>query len=93
MTMTSNSAGAGIVKRACFDSEYRRQLTICFETDPDYQLAPGMTADGVASKMLAALDRGSASKDGLAFRRTCKALGIPHTYKAIHAYRGSANLY
>ena len=75
--------------RVRFDEEYRRQLARCFDTDPDYQLRPGMTSDDVATKMLAALDTGRANKEGKAFARTCKALGISHTYKAINAYRNA----
>lgn len=39
----------------------------------------------VGARMLDAMDRGSYNKDGRAFKAACKALGIPHTYKAINA--------
>lgn len=39
----------------------------------------------VADRMIAAMQRGSYNKDGLAFKATCKRLGIKHTYTAINA--------
>jgi hypothetical protein len=40
----------------------------------------------VGNNMMAAVERDSYNKDGYAFRATCKALGIKHTYAAIHVY-------
>ena len=40
----------------------------------------------VAAKMSAALASGSYNHDGAALKRTCRALAIPHTRKAIEAY-------
>lgn len=42
----------------------------------------------VAAKMRAAIERGSANKDGAAFKATCKALSIKHTYAAIYEFLG-----
>lgn len=42
--------------------------------------------EDLAYKMMPALIRGSASKDGKGINRTCKALGIKHTYKAINDF-------
>jgi hypothetical protein len=44
------------------------------------------TLDSVHAKMMAAVERDSYDKDGYAFRQTCKALGIKHTYTAIYVY-------
>lgn len=40
----------------------------------------------VVKKMRTAFLAGHANKEGPAFRATCKALGIPYTYKAIYTY-------
>lgn len=40
----------------------------------------------VADRMRAAFERGSYNHDGHAIKWTCKALGIPHTRKAICAF-------
>lgn len=45
---------------------------------------PADQAATVAAKMRAAWP--NSSKDGVAFKATCKAIGIAHTYKAINAY-------
>lgn len=37
----------------------------------------------VVGRVADAIRRRSYNKDGLAFKRTCKQLGIKHTYKAI----------
>lgn len=44
------------------------------------------TVENVAARMGEAFKRGSYNKDGRAIKATCKALGIPYTYKAINAY-------
>lgn len=48
-----------------------------------YSMTPPTT---LAAKMTAALQGGTADKAGEGIRRTCKELGLPHTYKAIEAY-------
>jgi len=40
----------------------------------------------VFQRMRNAILRGSFNKDSQAFRKTCKELGISHTYKAINAF-------
>lgn len=40
----------------------------------------------VAAKMRAAIEAGCYNKDGEGFKRTCKELKIPHTYKGILAH-------
>ena len=55
--------------------------------DPDYvAVFSKMTPEELAEKMMPTLIRGSASKDGKGINRTCKALGIKHTYKAINDF-------
>ena len=44
------------------------------------------TPQELAEKMTRGLINGSASKDGEGITRTCKVLGIKHTYKAIKAF-------
>lgn len=51
---------------------------------------PASDAPNVAAKMREAWERGTGSKDGDAFKATCKQLGISHTYKAINAYLANA---
>ena len=55
--------------------------------DPEYlAVFLKMPPEELAYKMMAAFEKGSANKDGKGIRRTCKALGIKHTYKAINAF-------
>ena len=62
------------------------QYTQLFET-PDYAMAKSRyTPEGLAHKMTIGLHAGTADKDGEGIKRTCKALGIKHTYKAIREY-------
>lgn len=45
------------------------------------------TVEEVAARMIAHVEAGDGySKDGRAFKATCKRLGIPYTYKGIRAY-------
>lgn len=55
---------------------------------PEYAIArtSGHTPATLAAKMTEGLRAGSASKDGLGIKRTCKALGIKCTYAAIQEY-------
>lgn len=69
-----------------FSEAYRRHLRAAVFADPqNYAYAVGQT-DLIADRMLAAIERGSANKDGYAFKHTCRELGIKHTYQAINAY-------
>jgi hypothetical protein len=57
-----------------------------FQT-PEYAMAAARySPEFMAVKMARGLLTGAASKDGEGIRNTCKALGIKHTYKAIHAH-------
>lgn len=65
-------------------AEHYRDL---FTSDADYTYAAQRTTpEDLARKMTLSLDAGTANKDGDGIKRTCKTLGIPHTYKAIRAY-------
>lgn len=69
-----------------FRDLYSLQLAIAINERPsDYGYGPDM-AFSVATKMTDALRRGSANKEGLAIKRTCKLLGIKYTYAAIKDY-------
>jgi hypothetical protein len=69
-----------------FAALYRAKLEEAVRNFPgDYHWDPH-EIDGVISRMEAAIRRGSFNKDGRAFKATCKALGINHTYKAIYTY-------
>lgn len=59
-----------------------------FANDPEYAYsASKSTPEKLAQKMTLYLKDGfSASKDGEGIKRTCKILGIKHTYKAIREY-------
>ena len=66
-----------------FKAELTRQYYKLIN-DPDYIVVfSKMTPEELAEKMMPALIRGSASKDGKGINRTCKALGIKHTYKGV----------
>ena len=72
-----------------FAIEYLRQLDQARAKYPtEYQWSPGVDAADVRDKMMQAIIRKSANKDGRAMRATCKVLGIPYTYKGIYAYLG-----
>jgi len=72
-----------------FGELYRANLRRAVTEKPDDYAYAADRVDEIAGKMLAALERGSANKDGFAFKQTCKQLGIPHTYKAINAFLNS----
>ena len=58
-----------------------------FKNDPEYAYsATKTTPEALALKITAGLSTNTANKDGNGVKRTCKALGIPHTYKAIGAF-------
>lgn len=67
-----------------FQEELEKQYEVLFATDKDYAYAASTsTPKELAEKMTGGLIRGSASKDGDGIKRTCKKLGIKHTYKGI----------
>lgn len=73
-----------------FDTTYYDELERAVREHPDEYMPEMQTKSGLLvayTKMLAAFDRESYNKDGRAIKATCRKLGIPHTYKAINAYR------
>jgi hypothetical protein len=75
-----------MTNRGRFLEEYRKQLLLAAIAYPSEYTWPISSFDIVYGRMVAAFDRGSYSKDGRAFRATCKALGIRHTYAAIREF-------
>lgn len=80
-----------------FASGYRRNLIVAVNESPEqyavgklgFSSNPTEYAETTADKMLTAIMErgiGSVNKDSVAFKRTCKELGIKHTYKAIEAF-------
>ena len=70
-----------------FHEELTKHYTDLFATDPEYAYSASRTTPAeLARKMTLGLDNGTADKDGEGVRRTCKALGINRTYKAIRAF-------
>ena len=71
-----------------FAEVYLSKLKEAVEKRPkDYAAIKGREFE-VAQKMLAAIECGSANKEGYAFKETCKELKIKHTYQGIQAYLG-----
>jgi len=77
-------------KQNQFSETYRAQLKACAE-EGLYEW-PKENADAIATKMLNGLftNPGGVNFDSPAFKRTCKALGIKHTRKAIVEFLGGA---
>ena len=79
-------------KQARFDlfaATLEAQYTDLFVNDADYAYAAQTnTPAKLAQRMTMGLASGRANKDGAGIRRTCKALGINYTYKAIREYLG-----
>ena len=70
-----------------FSIEYLRQLDRARAEYPtEYQWPPSVDAADVRDKMMRAIVNKSFNKDGRAIQATCKALGIPYTYKGMYAY-------
>lgn len=78
---------------------FRKVLTahyeLLFKTNPEYAHIVANTSNRpalLAQNMTANLLAGTGSKDGEGVKRTCKELGINHTYKAIYAFLTTENL-
>lgn len=72
-----------------FFQVYARELDVSREKNPlDY--LPNVDNPTIVARMRASVEKsggfGSVNKDSPTFRRTCKALGIKHTYKAMDEY-------
>ena len=65
---------------------YREKLAEAVVNHPDQYTWPIEELDEVMGRMTAALDKGSYLKSGLAFRNTCRELGIKYTYTAINEF-------
>ena len=84
MTLEQNA-----VQQAQFDKFYAtlaEQYRALFQMPDCAMAAARYTPEDLARKMTCGLAAGTANKDGEGIIKTCKALGIPHTYKAIRAY-------
>ena len=68
-----------------FFEAYKANLERCMAEKP-YDYMPGISAETIFERMAPAIERGSFNKDSDSFKRTCKQLGISHTYKAIAAF-------
>lgn len=71
---------------------YTIYLKRCIQTMPEAYAWSIENLPVVLERMNAALDNGSYLKDSPAFKLTCKALGIKHTYTAISEYMGHYEL-
>lgn len=69
-----------------FMKAYESALISAVQGHPDEYAFPPSRVPEVAARMRAAIERGTYSHDGRGFRGACKALGIRHTRKAIHAF-------
>jgi hypothetical protein len=78
---------AAVMSRSRFIAELTRQYTDLFANDARYaHIASKRSAAELAEDMTAGLIAGSADKEGDGIQRTCKALGIKPTWKAIVAF-------
>lgn len=76
-----------------FVTEYRKQFTQNVLDNPSiYGWYPSTPIDVVADRMITSLKTNACSKDGLAFKGTCKALGIKCTWSAIDEFLGPKEL-
>lgn len=70
-----------------FIEVYTEKLRYEFTYNQEYfYSAARTTPKDLALKMTEGLIAGTANKDGDAIKKTCKQLGIKHTYKAIKEY-------
>lgn len=68
-----------------FMAEYTRQLRASMLEHPEDYM-PNVPYDVVLGRMLVAIRNRTFNKDSESFKRTCKALKIKHTYKAIQEF-------
>lgn len=73
-------------KKKLFLSTYLINLEQTRLEFPEQYYWPISDLSLVVDRMAKAFERGSYSKDGIAFKRTCQQLGISHTYKAINEF-------
>lgn len=70
----------------CFIDVYKEKLFEARKADPETYSWPESEFPLVFERMTKAIERGSFNKDSYAFKATCKALKIKHTYKAIQEF-------
>lgn len=81
-----------VTNREMFQTELTKQYLALYESDPSYEYSrKHITAFDLAEKMTEGLYKGTASKDGEGIKRTCKALKIKVTYKAIQEFLSESN--
>jgi hypothetical protein len=66
-------------------AEYSKQLEACVRELPHLYVFGPEQVPTVLIKMREGFEKRTYNKDGEAVKRTCKALGIKHTYKAINS--------
>ncbi len=69
-----------------FMEAYARNLAAAREEFPADYAWPASEFATVLGRMRGAVERLSFNKDGHAFKRTCKDLGIKYTYSAIKSF-------
>lgn len=65
---------------------YKENLIKSVIEKPDHYAWPLSELDLVFERMASAIDRGSFNKESPAFKATCKALGLKHTYTEINKF-------
>jgi hypothetical protein len=69
-----------------FLTTYRQNLILSHSENPATYAWPISEFETVFERIKAAIIKGSFNKDSLAFKKTCKTLGIKHTYAAIENF-------
>lgn len=72
--------------RQFFKTIYMIELKKSHEQKPGRYAWPEGELMEVFGRMCTAIDKGSFNKDSDAFKRTCKVLGIKHTYRDIESF-------
>lgn len=70
----------------CFLDIYRTELEKAVKSNPEQYAWNIQELEVVFKRMSAAIEHGSFNKDSEAIKRTCKALNIKHTYRAIDEF-------
>lgn len=70
----------------CFMEVYRENLIKAHNESPQDYAWSLADLDLVIERMTRAIEKGSYNKDSVAFKKTCKELGIKHTYKDIDSF-------
>lgn len=77
-----------------FAAQYRSELAMIAQEDPGYFMA-GRSINTIADNMLKGIEehgiRAVNISNSKGFQRTCSALGIKQTYKAIEEYLNNAD--